>query len=38
VHVYSDVRPTAGFEPVAASLEDVYFSTLRQAEEKAEAA
>ncbi|HEX8616431.1 MAG TPA: ABC transporter ATP-binding protein [Thermoanaerobaculia bacterium] len=31
VHVYSDTRPD-GFEPVAASLEDVYFSTLHHAQ------
>ena len=34
VHVYSDEQPS-GFEPVSASLEDVYFSTLHHAEEKA---
>jgi ABC-2 type transport system ATP-binding protein len=34
VNVYSDTRPE-GFEPVPASLEDVYFSTLHHAEEKA---
>jgi len=34
VHVYSDEQPN-GFEPVSASLEDVYFSTLHHAEEKA---
>jgi ABC-type multidrug transport system ATPase subunit len=31
VHVFSDSRPD-GFEPVPASLEDVYFSTLHHAE------
>jgi hypothetical protein len=36
VHVYSDERPHPTFEPVQASLEDVYFSTLQRA--KAEAA
>jgi ABC-2 type transport system ATP-binding protein len=34
VNVYSDTQPE-GFEPVPASLEDVYFSTLHHAEEKA---
>ncbi|MEO8380976.1 MAG: ABC transporter ATP-binding protein [Acidobacteriota bacterium] len=34
VHVHSDTQPS-GFEPVPASLEDVYFSTLHQAEERA---
>jgi len=34
VHVFSETRPE-GFEPVPASLEDVYFSTLHHAEEKA---
>jgi ABC-2 type transport system ATP-binding protein len=29
IHVYSDARPEAGFEPVAAGLEDVYFRQLR---------
>jgi ABC-type multidrug transport system ATPase subunit len=28
VHVLSDVQPAGSFEPVAASLEDVYFATL----------
>jgi len=28
IHVVSDTAPEAGFEPVAGSLEDVYFSTL----------
>ena len=37
VHVYADEQPE-GFEPVTASLEDVYFSTLHHAEGKAEAA
>ena len=31
VHVYSESSPGEGFEPVNASLEDVYFSTLHQA-------
>ena len=34
VNVYSATQPE-GFEPVAASLEDVYFSTLHHAEQKA---
>jgi ABC-type multidrug transport system ATPase subunit len=34
VHVFSDEQP-AGFEPVNASLEDVYFSTLERAKEVA---
>ena len=34
VHVFTETRPE-GFEPVPASLEDVYFSTLHHAEEKA---
>ena len=34
VNVYSETQPE-GFEPVPASLEDVYFSTLHHAEEKA---
>jgi ABC-2 type transport system ATP-binding protein len=34
VHVFSDQQP-AGFESVPASLEDVYFSTLHHAEERA---
>jgi len=34
VNVYSDAQPE-GFEPVPASLEDVYFSTLHHAEQKA---
>jgi ABC-type multidrug transport system ATPase subunit len=38
VHVFSETRPDATFEPVTASLEDVYFSTLHHAEGKAEAA
>jgi ABC-2 type transport system ATP-binding protein len=37
VHVFSEDQP-AGFEPVTASLEDVYFSTLHQAGGKAEEA
>ena len=28
VHVYADAQPGAGFEPVEANLEDVYFSTM----------
>jgi ABC-2 type transport system ATP-binding protein len=28
VHVYNDVSPGAGFEPVAPDLEDVYFTTM----------
>ena len=31
VHVFSDARPDPTFEPVSTSLEDVYFSTLREA-------
>jgi ABC-type multidrug transport system ATPase subunit len=31
IHVYSEGSPGEGFEPVEASLEDVYFSTLSQA-------
>ena len=34
VNVYSDTQPD-GFEPVPASLEDVYFSTLHHAEQEA---
>jgi ABC-2 type transport system ATP-binding protein len=34
VNVYSDSRPE-GFDPVPASLEDVYFSTLHHADQKA---
>jgi ABC-type multidrug transport system ATPase subunit len=34
VHVYSNDQPS-GFEPVSASLEDVYFSTLKRSEEVA---
>jgi ABC-2 type transport system ATP-binding protein len=34
VHVFSESQP-AGFEPVNASLEDVYFSTLHKSDEKA---
>jgi ABC-type multidrug transport system ATPase subunit len=37
VHVYADSDP-GGFEPVDSSLEDVYFSTLYQAENRAEKA
>jgi ABC-2 type transport system ATP-binding protein len=32
VHVFSDTQPDPSFEPVTASLADVYFSTLHQAE------
>ena len=32
VHVYADAPPEEGFEPVEASLKDVYFSTLRAPE------
>ncbi len=35
VHVFSDAAPGDGFEPVDGSLEDVYFSTLHQAEKAA---
>jgi len=37
IHVFSEERPDASFEPVSTSLEDVYFSTLRNVggEEKA---
>jgi ABC-type multidrug transport system ATPase subunit len=38
VHVFSDQRPDASFEPVQVSLEDVYFSTLHNAAPQAEAA
>ena len=31
VHVYASASPGAGFEPVDAGLEDVYFSTLKRA-------
>ncbi len=34
VHVYSDVRPGPGFEEVRPDLEDVYFSTLKNATER----
>ena len=34
VHVFSEDRPAEGFEPVEASLQDVYFSTLHHAAEK----
>jgi ABC-2 type transport system ATP-binding protein len=34
VHVFSDTQPS-GFSPVTASLEDVYFSTIRKSESKA---
>jgi ABC-2 type transport system ATP-binding protein len=30
IHVLSDDRPEPGFEPVAPSLEDLYFATLVQ--------
>ncbi|WP_363798304.1 ABC transporter ATP-binding protein [Lysobacter firmicutimachus] len=29
IHVFSDIRPEEGFDPVAPDLEDVYFRTLR---------
>ena len=35
IHVLAPARPDASFEEVPADLEDVYFSTLRSAEEKA---
>jgi ABC-type multidrug transport system ATPase subunit len=35
VHVFSETNPGDGFEPVEASLQDVYFSTLQRAETKA---
>jgi ABC-2 type transport system ATP-binding protein len=38
VHVFAEERPDASFEPVNASLEDVYFSTLHHAANRAEAA
>jgi ABC-type multidrug transport system ATPase subunit len=38
VHVFSDERPDASFEPVNTSLEDVYFSTLLQTQDEAFAA
>jgi len=38
VHIFRDGDPGAGFEPVSGSLEDVYFSTLRQAEHQEAAA
>jgi hypothetical protein len=28
IHVYSEVRPDASFDPVGADLEDVYFTTM----------
>ena len=31
VHVVADAQPEAGFEPVTAGLEDLYFSTLSAA-------
>jgi len=34
VHVYSEAHPGDGFEPVQASLEDVYFTTLEWAAEE----
>jgi len=34
VHVFSEEQPS-GFEPVTASLEDVYFSTLERSKEVA---
>jgi len=38
VHAFSEGRPDNSFEPVSASLEDVYFSTLRNAETEEKAA
>jgi ABC-2 type transport system ATP-binding protein len=38
VHVLSEHRPDPSFEPVASSLEDVYFSTLYNATTEAKAA
>jgi ABC-type multidrug transport system ATPase subunit len=38
IHVFSETRPEAGFEPVAAGLEDVYFQRLRQQGAGAQAA
>jgi ABC-type multidrug transport system ATPase subunit len=35
MHVLSPERPSDGFEPVDADLKDVYFTTLREAKEKA---
>jgi ABC-type multidrug transport system ATPase subunit len=35
VHVVSDAQPDPGFEPVAPSLEDVYFTTLHDADHAA---
>jgi hypothetical protein len=32
--VFSEDRPAEGFEPVEASLQDVYFSTLHHAADK----
>jgi ABC-2 type transport system ATP-binding protein len=34
VHVYAQSSPGAGFEPVSATLEDVYFTTLEWAQEE----
>jgi ABC-2 type transport system ATP-binding protein len=38
IHVLSDQRPDESFEPVVTSLEDVYFSTLHNADAKEKAA
>jgi len=38
IHVFSEERPDETFEPVAGNLEDVYFSTLHQAQPKERAA
>ena len=35
IHVYAEERPGPGFAPVEAGLEDVYFSTLKQADRRA---
>jgi len=35
IHVVAPERPDASFEPIPADLEDVYFSTLRTADQKA---
>jgi ABC-2 type transport system ATP-binding protein len=35
IHVLSEVSPGQGFEPASGSLEDVYFSTLHQAQKEA---
>jgi ABC-type multidrug transport system ATPase subunit len=38
IHAYSDTRPDGTFEPVAANLEDVYFSTLQESKPASHAA